>query len=199
MRATRILLSACVLFSLPTLAQQAVPDSTQADKYALVLYVGGGLSWYPKVAEVPVHLDARAQPLGASMSARLMWLPDRRLRVGFESGWTPVYTYDIEGPGPKGRVEMVAVPLLLLWSMPVTKRLSLFAGYGTYRLTSTLHYLGTTRASTFSLGYAASLSYVVPFSPTLGLAIEGKWYNAVETRHTLLCGQVQLVWKLHQW
>lgn len=199
MRATSILLCLWVVGLRSGLAQGGVPDSTQADKYALVIYAGGGVSVYPKVAEVPVHLDTRARHTGASVCARLMWLPDRRLRVGLESGWTTLYTYDIEGPGPKGRVELVAVPLVLLWSMPVTERLSLFVGYGTYYLTSELDYLGSARASAFSMGYAAALSYVVPFGPRLGLAIEAKWYNAAETRHTLLCGQAQLVWKLHHW
>ena len=186
--------------SFTAVAQPAsVPDSTQADTYAVVLYAGGGLSLFPVKAGVPSHLDTRTTYVGPSASARLMWLPDHRLRVGFESGWTPLYSYTIEGPGPEGRVELVAVPLLLVWSMPITKRFSLFAGYGTYRLTSKLDYLGSTRSSTFSLGYAAALSYVYPLSETVGLDLEVKWYDAAETRHHLLTAQLQLVWKLHRW
>jgi hypothetical protein len=201
MPATRtILLQALLLYPLCAGAQTAgMPDSTQADKYALVLYAGGGLSLYPTHPGVPSHLDTRTDNLGPSVCARLMWLPDHRLRVGFESGWTTLYSYTIEGPGPKGRVEQVAVPLLLMWSMPLTKRFSVLAGYGTYRITSKLDYLGTTRASTFSLGYAAALSYVYPLGETVGLDLEVKWYNATETRHTLLAAQLQLVWKLHRW
>ena len=175
------------------------PDSTQAGKYALVLYATGGLSWYPAVPGVPSQLDTRATTWAPSGTARLMWIPDHRLRVGFESGWTPLYSYTIEGPGPRGRVEQVAVPLLLMWSMPITKHFSLFAGYGTYRLTSKLDYLGTTHSSTFSLGYAAALSYVYPLSKTVGLDAEVKWYDAAETRHTLLLAQIGLVWKLYHW
>lgn len=177
----------------------SVPDSTEADKYALVLYAGGGATLYPTAAGVPSHLDTQVSYWGPSVSARLMWLPDRRLRVGFESGWSTIYSYDIEGPGPNGRVEQVAVPLLLVWSMPVTKRLSLFAGYGTYRVTSKLEYLGTTQAATFSLGYCAALSYVHPLSNTVGIGLDLKWYNAAETRHTLLAAHAQVVWKLHRW
>lgn len=176
-----------------------VPDSTEKDTYAMVLYAGGGLSLYPVAAGVPSHLDTRIRYLGPSACVRLMWLPDRRLRVGFESGWSTLYSYTIEGPGPRGRVDQVAVPLLLMWSMPITKRFSLFAGYGTYRITSKLDYLGTSTAATFSLGYAAALSYVYPLSRTVGVDLEVKWYNAAETRHTLLLAQLQLVWKLHRW
>jgi hypothetical protein len=201
MRATRSLTTPAVLLCALCAHAQAVsvPDSTQADKYALVLYAGGGLSLFPTHAGVPSHLDTRTDHLGPSACARLMWLPDHRLRVGFESGWTTLYSYSIEGPGPSGRVDQVAVPLLLMWSLPLTKRFSLFAGYGTYRITSKLEYLGTTRASTFSLGYAAALSYVYPLGETVGFDLEVKWYNATETRHTLLMAQLQLVWKLHRW
>jgi hypothetical protein len=174
-------------------------DSTHSGRYALVLYAGGGLSWYPGEAGTPKQLDTRSQRLGPSATARLMWLPDHRLRVGFESGWTTLYSYTIEGPGPKGRVQQMAVPLLLMWSMPLTRRFSLFAGYGTYRLTSKLDYLGITRSSTFSLGYAAALSYVLPLGPTTSISFEGKWYNAAETRHTVLAFQTELVWKLYRW
>ncbi len=201
MRVTRATLFAAVLSHAAVVHAQpaSTPDSTEAGKYALVLYAGGGLSLYPTRSGVPSHLDTRTTYLGPSACARLMWLPDHRLRVGFESGWTTLYSYTIEGPGPTGRVEQVAVPLLLVWSMPLTKRFSLFAGYGTYRITSKLDYLGTTRASTFSLGYAAALSYVYPLTEAVGLDLEVKWYHAAETRHTLLAGQLQLVWKLHRW
>lgn len=175
------------------------PDSTQADKYALVLYATGGLSWYPAVPGVPSQLETSAITMAPSGTARLMWMPDHRLRVGFESGWTPLYSYTIEGPGPHGRVEQVAVPLLLMWSMPLTKHFSLFAGYGTYRLTSKLDYLGTTRSSTFSMGYAAALSYVHPLGSKVGLDVEVKWYDLAETQHTLLLAQLGLVWKLYRW
>jgi hypothetical protein len=175
------------------------PDSTQGGKYALVLYAGGGLSTYPMAPGVPTHLETHSTTLGPSGSLRLMWLPDHRLRVGFESGWTSLYSYDIAGPGPKGKVELVAVPLLLVWSMPLTDRFSIFAGYGTYRITSKLDYLGTTRSSTFSLGYSAALSYVYPISEWVGVDMEVKWFNATETRHTVLAAQAHLVWKLHHW
>jgi hypothetical protein len=175
------------------------PDSAQAHTYALVLYATGGCSWYPAVPGVPGHLETRTTTWAPSATGRLMWLPDHRLRVGLESGWTPLYAYTIDGPGPHGKVEQTVVPLLLMWSMPITKHFSLFAGYGTYRLTSKLDYLGTTRASTFSLGYAAALSYVHPLTGTVGLDAELKWYNPAETRHHLLLGQLGLVWKLYRW
>ena len=177
----------------------SAPDSAEKDTYALVLYAGGGFSVTPTLPGTPGHLDTDVTTLGPCATARLMWVPDHRLRLGFESGWTTFYSYTIEGPGEQGSVDLVGVPLLITWSMPLTKRFSIFAGYGVYRITSKLDYYGTAVASTFSMGYAAALSYVHPLNDRVGIAIEGKWMNAVETRHTLLGGQVQLVWTLHRW
>ena len=175
------------------------PDSMRAGKQALLLYAGGGLSFYPGTPGVPTHLETRVTPWAPSGTARLMWLPGHRLHVGIESGWTPVYSYSIEGPGPAGSVHLDAVPLLLVWSMPISERIRVFAGYGTYRLTTTLNYLGTTRTSMFSMGYSAAVSYVHPLTNRVGIDLELKWFNAAETRHTMLAAQLQLVWKLHDW
>ena len=179
--------------------ESGTTNSTRAQERALVLYAGGGMSHYPGTPGVPAHMDTRITSWAPSGTARLMWHPGHRLHVGLESGWTPVYSYSIDGPGATGSVHLDAVPLLLVWSMPLTERISLFAGYGTYRLTTTLDYLGSTRTSMFSMGYSAALSYVHPVSQRLGIDMELKWFNAGETRHTVLAAQLQLVWKLHTW
>lgn len=196
-----ILLSAVLIGSASAVRAQpeSRPDSTRPGQYAIVLYATGGISLFPSVAGTPDHLETHVAYWGPSGTVRLMWFPDHRLRVGLESGWTTVYSYTIDGPGPTGRVALTAVPLLLMWSMPLTDRFSVFVGLGTYRLTSTLEYLGTTEASTFSLGYAAALSYVWPLNGKIGLDTELKWYYAAETRHTVLAAQVGVVWKLYRW
>lgn len=177
----------------------AGPDSAVVGRYAIVLHVGGGVTWYPRGVGTPVHLRTHADNVGVLGSVRLMWQPDHRLRVGIESGWTPINGYTIEGPGPTGSLHLTAVPLLLVWSMPVAQRFNVYAGFGTYRITSSLDYLGTTRTSTFSLGYSAALSFTQPLSDDLGVSAEVEWMNAAETRHTLFCLQARLVWKLFQW
>src|SRR5436190_17104920 len=120
----RVLLLALVLHGALTVAQQPGTPDTLTNR-ALMLHAGGGLTYYPRPVGTPQHLDTSPKSLGASGMLRLLWLPGHRLRVGIESGWTPVYSYGIDGPGPTGEVKLVAIPLLLVWSMPVTKRLDL--------------------------------------------------------------------------
>ncbi|HEX2617303.1 MAG TPA: hypothetical protein VHL57_07150, partial [Flavobacteriales bacterium] len=167
MRCLRLLLGACVL-PLAVRAQQEpstlVADTLPAGIYAVVVQVGGGASLYPGPMGTPTHLSTQAHALGWSGSVRVMWHPDHRLRVGIESGRVDLYRYTIDGPGEAGSVRLTAVPLLLMWSMPITKHVALYAGYGTYLLQSELDYFGRVRSQKFSLGYAAALSYVRPLS-----------------------------------
>ena len=194
--------SLCLLLALVAVTvsrgQSNGADTLQAGRHAFFLHAGGGLSWYPRTVGTPKHLETSTTTLWPMATARLMWQPDHRLRIGIESGWTTFFGYAIDGPGLEGRVRLNAVPLLLMWSMNITDRFSLYAGYGTYRLTSELDYAGTVRTGMFSLGYAAALSYVQPIGDRIGIEAEVEWMNAAETRHTLLCLQTRLVWKLFE-
>ena len=76
------------------------------------------------------------------------------------------------------------------------KRVSIFAGIGSYWLTTRLNYDGQVKSKTFSLGSNIALSYIQPLSKTLGLAAEAKWMNAFETKDNLLSLQVLLVWQI---
>ncbi|MDQ3101781.1 MAG: hypothetical protein M3R08_10380, partial [Bacteroidota bacterium] len=90
-------------------------------------------------------------------------------------------------------------PLLLQWSMRITPRLEAYAGWGTYRLTSTLKYLGTSRSSSFSQGYVAAVSYGIPLGKQIDTAVELKWMNAYVTQHQWLVLQFRLDWKFLEW
>ncbi|MDQ3100219.1 MAG: hypothetical protein M3R08_02430, partial [Bacteroidota bacterium] len=121
----------------------------------MVFTLGAGASYFASEPGVPQHLDTEVKISGRAFSARLMWHPGHLIRVGLESGFTDLYSYSIES-GKKRSVAVQAIPILLQWSMRITPRLEAYAGWGTYRLTSTLKYLGTSRSSSFSQGYVAA-------------------------------------------
>ena len=168
-------------------------DST----YALVAYVGGGLSQYVLVPGGPPDIPTDVSKTGLAGTVRLMWQPDHLLRLGIESGWTKLYSYTLEQQ-PTGQLFLSAVPLLLVWSMPVFG-VDLFLGSGYYLLNSNLDYQGTVNVSTWSLGWMAAASYTHPLSDQLGVAGEIKWMNASEHESANLTVQAQLVWRLFEW
>ena len=162
--------------------------------YALVLYAGGGVATYTsniinqgeQISKHPTNLDA---------TIRVMWHPNHRLRVGFETGYTNFYSYAIKNGNNIGKVTLSAMPILVVWSIPIIKRVNLFAGFGSYHLTTHLNYQGKVNSSTYSLGSNLAINYIQPITKKLGVAAELKWTNAFQTKDNLVGLQAQLVWK----
>jgi hypothetical protein len=178
------------------------PDSTAVPKgeYALVVYAGGGFSYYSTKIGYPDGMqNVNTNRMGFPASVRIMWHPDHKLRVGIESGWTTMYSYTSQINGSDAQVYLSAVPILLVWSMPIVKRVHLFAGTGTYLINSHLEYEGKTNVNTLSMGWMVAGSYIQPINKNLGLATEVKWMNATETADANLTLQLQLVWKFYRW
>ena len=172
-------------------------DTVVTIKQSFVLYVGGGLAGYTTTINPTAGIlqgdVSKISPVG---TFRIMWHPGYRLRLGIETGYTNFYSYKVKNGNVSGKVSLDAIPLLIVWSMPVVKRVSIFAGIGSYWLTTRLNYDGQVKSKTFSLGSNIALSYTQPLSKTLGLAAEAKWMNAFETKDNLLSLQVLLVWQI---
>ncbi len=171
-------------------------DSIPKKKPYLVLHIGGGLSTYAAtVNTLPTGLPGSISRMSDAATIRLMWYPNYRLRLGIESGFTQFYSYNVKNGNIKGKVSLDAIPLLVIWSMQLTKRVNLFAGFGSYLLTTHLHYQGETNSSVIVLGSNVALSYTLPLSTRMGIAAEAKWMNAFETRDAAISLQVQAIWK----
>lgn len=172
-------------------------DTVVTRKQSFVLYVGGGLAGYTTTinptAGILLGDVSKISPVG---TFRIMWHPGYRLHLGIETGYTNFYSYHVKNGNVPGKVSLDAIPLLIVWSMPVVKRVSIFAGIGSYWLTTRLNYDGQVKSKTFSLGSNIALSYTQPLSKTLKLAAEAKWMNAFETKDNLLSLQVLLVWQI---
>ncbi len=131
--------------------------------YSLNVFVGGGVSFYLANPGTPADLKSQVSQTHPIGTLRVMWYPDHLLRVGLETGITNFYSYKIHDT-ISGSVVVQAVPLLLVFSMPITKHISLFAGPGGYFITSKLDFEGQNQAGTFSLGWMAAGSYEYPIN-----------------------------------
>jgi hypothetical protein len=169
-------------------------------KKSLVLYIGGGLSHYTApINTQPIGLQTNIKRTSATGTIRLMWHPQYRLRVGLETGYVNFYSYSLKNGNNNGSVSISAIPVLVTWSMVLVKRLQIFAGLGSYFLTSRLNYLGKVQSASHSLGSNIALSYVQPISKNLGIAAEAKWMDAFQTRDQGISLQVQMRWKFLEW
>ena len=186
------------------------PDSAKRGPYTIVVTAGGGLSYYSTHLKVPETLqDTHLSRFGAPGSLRIMWYPDHRLRIGLETGWTTMYSYRGQVSGDPVHVYVSAVPVLLVFSMPLAwlngterslfRRLAITTGTGYYLNHSRLDYNGTVMATTNSLGWMAAGSYTYPVGRKFRIAGELKWFDAVAAENAAFTAEIQLVWRAFSW
>ncbi len=196
----------------PTLAQKrAVADTGRTrGPYSVVLSVGGGLSYYSTHLGVPATLsNTQLSRFGVPLTVRALWVPDHRLRLGLESGWTTMYSYRGRVNNTEGRVYVSAIPTLAIFQMPlawlsgnersIARRLSVTGGTGIYIVHSRLDYESTVQTSTISLGWMAAASYTQPLGPRFRVSGELKWYDAVASENAAFAAQLQLNYRLVRW
>jgi len=179
--------------------QRDIDSAKKSGEYALVAYVGGGVSFFAGNTGTPEGLTATKSLVSPAATFRIMWQPDHLLRVGLESGWTRFYSYKVVDNNVKGKVHVQAVPIILVFSMPLFQRFNIYAGPGSYIVTSSLNYETQTTSSTFGLGWMAAVAYEYPLNNKLALVSEFKWLNCWETKDQSLTLQIHLRWKFLTW
>jgi hypothetical protein len=173
---------------------------TGRGKYALVAYINGGAGYFISKDGAPSYLHPKVNRIRPVTTVRILWHPDHLLKAGLETGFVNFYSYTLtDSAGNKGKVSLQAVPVLLVWSMSVSRHFNIFAGSGAYFLDTRLDYGTKSTAKKFSVGWMAAASYIFPLSEDTGLGTEAKWLYAAETSKGSLCLQVQFVWKFLKW
>lgn len=187
-------------FNISVAQKKVKKDRLPRRKPSFVLHAGGGVSYY----SAHVNLGSVATPgtlnkWSPAATVRLMWYPRYRLRLGIESGFTNLYRYKVNDPDGEGKVVLQAIPALVVWNMQILPRLNIFAGFGSYFLSTHLNYKGKVVSKDVVLGSNIAVSYAFPLSRRISIATEAKWLNAFETKDAALTLQVHLVWKVFQW
>lgn len=191
-----------VLLTIGNLFAQEVikTDLPEKRNKSFQLTVGGGMSYYiAAVNNESIGIQTNVLRTGPAATIRVMWQPQFRLRLGIETGFTNFYSYSLKNGNINGKVQLSAIPILVTWSMPVVKRVRIYAGFGSYFLTSHLNYAGKVKSTTFSLGSNIALSYTQPVSKKVEIAVEGKWANAFETKDNALSLQLHFCWNFWEW
>ncbi|HVF96981.1 MAG TPA: hypothetical protein VM871_06660 [Flavisolibacter sp.] len=169
-------------------------------QYGWVLYASGGAGYYMSNSGVPRYVNPSVSNLGHVASLRIMWHPDHLLKVGVETGNMTFYSYTFkDSVGVEGKMKLQAIPVLVEWTMAVTKRLNLFAGSGVYLLRTNLDYRGKTVSPKVSSGWMAAASYIFPLGKNVGLGTEVKWMDTAEANDGMIALQAQLVWRFLNW
>lgn len=169
-------------------------------KPSFVLQAGGGMSYYTgdvnlRSVATPGSLN-KWSPAG---TVRVMWYPRYRLRLGIESGFTNFYRYKVNDPDGEGKVVLQAIPVMIVWNMQLLPRFNIYAGFGSFFLSTHLDYRGKVVSGDAVLGSNLAMSYTLPINNRVGIAAEAKFMNAFETKDAALTLQLHFVWKVFQW
>lgn len=166
---------------------------------SFVLYIGGGGSYCTSSVGHPAVQQTDINRMNPVASFRIMWHPQYRLRIGLETGMVTFYSYSVVNGNTKGKLKLSAIPVVIVWSMPILKRVNAYAGVGSYFLTTHLDYQGKVTSKSVSLGANFAIDYQQPISKNVRLAIEAKWMDAFVTKNTALLLQLHMGWRFLEW
>ena len=185
-----------MLLQLIAVAQTDTTRNAYKTEKAIVIYAGGGLSFFTGTTGTPAGFEADVEKKHFISTFRVMWHPGRLMHIGLETGSMRFYSYTIDNNGKKGTTEINATPIFFIISMPLKERFHVFAGTGNYFMNTKLDYDGEVESKSRSLGWLLATSYQMPLAKHFGLAAEAKWMSAAATKDAVLSLQLQLLWKL---
>lgn len=188
------------LMSINANSQELFPkDSILANSFNFSLDVGAGVSYYSTKPNVPLHLETEVNKINQIYTLRVNWKTDHRLTVSVESGYLKMYSYKLKSISSEGEISVVAIPVLLEFSMPLTNKFHIRAGAGSYFQTTKLDYLGIVNSSSISLGWTAGGSYYFYNSTNSTAGIEVKWMDAAESEQAVVAIQFVYRYSFLKW
>jgi hypothetical protein len=181
-------------------SQEIFPkDSINNKLFQLSVEVGAGASYYSTKPNVPEHLETSVSKMHEAFSFRVNWKTDHRLTISLESGLLEFYRFKLNSNSAEGDLKITAIPLLLEFAMPLTKKFQIRAGAGSYFQTTELNYLGKVRSKSVSLGWIAGGSYLFFSNERNALGCELKWMDAAESEQAAFVMQMSYRYTLVKW
>jgi hypothetical protein len=119
----------------------------------------------------------------------IMWEPEHRLALGFESGYYTFYSASrITPSGSTARVSLAAVPILLTIRMRVYKNFFVSTGTGVTILTSEANVLGSLaeNSQTSFATFQATALYLKPIGKHFKIGGEFKYLNVAKTEDSVM-------------
>jgi len=136
---------------------------------------------------------------------RVMWEPEHLLRIGLESGYNSLYTYeesvtDTEFGSTDAKSSLNSIPLFLVISMEIIPSINLTTGFGPSFLKTSFEAFGSQNQSTqISTSYYVAASYSYPLNMKFAFGGEFRWYRIQKIEDGTLSIQLMLQYRLFSW
>jgi len=142
---------------------------------------------------------------GIASSFRVMWQPEHLLRLGLETGYNSLFTYEESNIatdfGPTdAKSSVTSIPLLFVVAMQITPSINLSAGFGpSFLNTSFDAFDWHTTSNQTSTSYYVATRYYYPIAQSLSLGGELRWYKIQKLEDSTLSLQIFLSYHLLSW
>jgi hypothetical protein len=174
--------------------------SVSAQTYYLNGYVGLGYARFL----TDMDLDGLNQN-GYDGIIRLMWQPEHMLRVGLESGYHHLYTFEVNQVSTEfgvtdARSSLTAIPILFVAAAEVLPSIELLGGMGTTILHTYFDSYGyETNSSQLSTSYFIAGRYEYPLNESLAIGGELNYYRINKIEDAALSLRFMLSYRLLSW
>ena len=168
--------------------------------YYLNINAGGGYARY-----ITDMNQSGLNQNGFIGSFRVMWEPEHLLRIGLESGYNSLYTYeesvtDAEFGSTDAKSSLNSIPLFLIISMKITPSINLTTGFGSTFLKTSFEAFGSkNESSQISTSYYVAASYSYFLNKKFALGGEIRWYRIQKIEDGTLSLQLMLQYRLFSW
>jgi len=142
---------------------------------------------------------------GIASSIRVMWQPEHLLRIGLESGYNSLFSYeesniDTEFGPTDAQSSVTSIPLLFVVAMQITPAFDISVGIGPSFLKTSFDAFGWhTTSSQVSISYYLATRYYYPLDQNLSLGGELRWYQIQKLEDSTLSLQFFLSYHLLSW
>jgi len=171
-------------------------DSIPVDNdFGITMEFMGGMSYNLK------HYEISTDRLSFSPSFRILWNPNRKLNIGFETTYILVGKSDEDidnedyGKG-KFDAKLEVLPIYIVFNMQLLA-LDWTGGVGISYMRSTINaYNEETISTNWSYCFNLGLGYTLDISKYLGIGLEAKLFSLSKTNDLLAAGYLKLAYHI---
>lgn len=171
---------------------------SQNNEYKVNIVINGGYSYY--ISSLRTNLIHKYQP---GFSARIIWQPEHKLRVGIESGYRRIYSlYKDNFVSPEFGstsvdIEFSVVPIFLVFNMEIFEGMEIDAGIGELVLYTYTNSFGNVVNSTgYSTGYILGASYYYTLNAKFMIGSNLEWMYIAKIEDAILALNLSVKYSL---
>lgn len=151
------------------------------------------------------RLPDEARRIGFGGTFAVLWQPEHRLSVGFETGWLFMNSIKKENVITQFGTTSIrslwqTVPLLCIFGMKIHTNVSLYGGLGYYDIIAVNESFGSTIAtSQMNAGLSGAIDYHLTINEQAALGARFTFHNITELQQRLMVLQISYRYSLLAW